>query len=268
MPDGQAAKLKSLKSLNFYFHQYIPENADWPEARDFFHQLFSHQFYTPYLFQETPLDKLTNAGDFVFKFYHANLMMPWLIRNFGIKPIFLIRNPYAVIASQLNFYAFTETIKAGKYKIPKCRYAGFFDQYQPILKDVKTAEEILAARWCLNFVPLIAHTDNNKSWLTISYESLLFHKDHELNRVFNYIGRPIPTNIDSVYSSPSSSTDKPKNHYARTLEHLNSWKNILSSKQVDNIAQILRGFGVKGYDQDPVPDCRYLYNGDEILGDS
>jgi hypothetical protein len=263
MPSGEVSKLKVLRDLAFHYHQYIPEDENWPLAKAFFNDLFSHKFYTPYLFTETPLRTLQRADRFVFKFYHASLMMPWLIRNFDIKPIFLTRNPYAVVASQLKYEAFEETIKTGKYALPEFKFSGFFVPYLSFLKDVSTPVEILATRWCLNYLPLITREDNNKKWLTVSYESMLLHRDLELKRIFEFLGQPIPENIDSIYQKPSISTTKSSEVYQEKVEHLGNWKNVLTSKEVAEISQILDRFGVKGYSQELEPDYEFIYNGEE-----
>jgi hypothetical protein len=264
MPSGEAAKLKSLKRLGFHYHQYIPEIEEWEQAQAFFHRLFSQQFYTPYIFNETSLSELKRAEKFVFKFYHASLMMPWLIEHFDIKPIFLVRNPYAVVASQLKYQAFAETIKTGQYRLPKFRFSEFFDPYLPILDEVSSAVEILATRWCLNYLPLITREDNNKKWLTVSYESVILHRDWELNRIFQFVGQPIPENINSVYDKPSISTTKSSEAYHQKLEHLGSWKDTLSTKEIEQIDIILKRFGVKRYSQELEPDYEFIYNGEEI----
>jgi len=261
MPSGETGKLKSLRKLGFHYHQYIPEGENWEEARAFFHELFSQHFYTPYIFTETPLSELMRAERFVFKFYHASLMMPWLIEHFDIKPIFLVRNPYAVVASQLKYYAFAETIRTGKYLIPKFKFSEFFNPYLPILDDVSSAVEILAARWCLNYLPLISRKENNEKWLTVSYESVLLHRDWELNRIFQFIGQPIPENIHLVYDKPSISTSKSTEMYHQKVEHLSNWKNILSRKEIGQINVILERFGVGGYSEEIEPDYGFIYNG-------
>jgi len=261
MPSGKVSKLKSLNELDLHFHQYIPHNADWPEAKDFFQQLFSQHFYTPYLFQETSLSELTKARRFVFKFYHASLMMPWIVENFDVKSIFLVRNPYAVIASQLNYYAFEQTILTGQYKIPTFRFSEFFDQYEDILTEIKKPEEILAARWCLNYMPLVSNPDNNRKWLTVSYESMLLHKEQELERVFNFIGQPIPAGIEKIYRIPSISTEKSADEIKDVTKHLNNWKFRLSSEQIENIGKVLRKFQVVGYSEEMEPNYDVIYNG-------
>lgn len=260
LPDGKAGKLKSFNRLGFHYHQYIPEEAEVPEAAQFFERLFAHQFYTPYIFQETSLKQLSSSNRFVFKFYHASLMMPWLVKHFDMLPIFLVRNPYAVVASQLKYEAFGETIKTNKYQLPKFPYAEIFEPYESILSSISKPEEILTARWCLNYVPLISKQQNNLSWLTVSYESLLLNKDWEIKRLFDYLNESIPDKLAEVFRIPSFSTNKQTTDYQNVRAHLMRWKQVLSADQVSNIKRILDLFEVQGYSEKMEPDYSYIYN--------
>lgn len=260
MSQGKAAKLKSYSKLGFYFHQYIPETEDYPEAQAFFHRLFSHHFFTPYIYQETPLPQLFFAEKFIFKFYQGNLLLPWIVRNFNIKPILFLRNPYAVVASQIQYYAFRDTIRTGGYVLPEFRFSTFFEPYKEIIRDVKEPEEILAAMWCLNYVPVITHKENNTKWLTISYEGLLLHREREVDRLFHYLGEQVPDEFKDIYHRSSKSTTKTSLTYENKEDHLVSWKQVLTKAQVNNITAVLDRFGVKGYAAHPEPDYDYIYN--------
>lgn len=254
MPDGRVSKVKVLNRLGFYYQQPIPEDADFPEAKAFFHQLFHHQFITPYLFEETSLWQLPAAKTFIFKLYHAHQMIPWLLRHFSVTPVVLLRNPYAVVASQLDYPSFREVIGTGRYVVPDFRYSDFYRQYDAQLKTIRQPEEILAARWCMNYLPVVNDSRNNQLWCTVTYEGLLLRKERELARLFDFLGQGQPDSLERIYRHASQSTQKKTEQFGRPQQHLQEWKTRLSQQQQANIRRVLADFGVRGYGQELEPD--------------
>ncbi|NJO00986.1 MAG: sulfotransferase [Bacteroidia bacterium] len=143
MPESWEGKLDAVKHLNFYFNQPIPEKADWPEARAFFHDLLNLNIVHPSIFGQTPLSRLRQGQFFIFKFNYASLLLPWLVNQVDARFILLLRHPCAVVASQLKHFAFREVRQHPHFLIPSCRFCSFFENYNAILKEVRSPEENL-----------------------------------------------------------------------------------------------------------------------------
>ncbi|NQZ77241.1 MAG: sulfotransferase domain-containing protein, partial [Ekhidna sp.] len=109
LPRGKG-KLRVLDDLGFFYYQPIPIDAEYKEASGFFSRLFKPDFASPYLYEETNIYKIPIAEKVLFKFCYGNMLLPWLMKQYKLKAIILMRNPYAVIASQLSHYSF-ETLK-------------------------------------------------------------------------------------------------------------------------------------------------------------
>lgn len=250
-----------LWKLNVKWHQYLPEDKDYPEFEAFFHKLFNREIVNLKLYRFNKINTIPSADLFIYKFCFANNMLPWLTRHFNIKPVLLVRHPCAVVASQLNFKPFHFV-----YKKPATFKARSVPDellhYQDILDSIQTPEESLAARWALNHKLLLDHSQNNINWLTLTYEKLCVAPETELKRLFDYIDRPFPENPEEILYTPSATTSH-NSSSSRDIKNKNqiySWKQKLSQEQIDNILNIVRRFDINAYSDDPEPDYDIVYN--------
>ncbi|WP_179213393.1 sulfotransferase domain-containing protein [Ekhidna lutea] len=248
MPPAGIGKIKKLDELNFYYHQPIPKGANHQEAEQFFDDLFRLKYRNPYLFEETSYRSMLNPELLIFKFNQGNLMLEWLVDKFQFTPIVLLRHPFSVIASQLSFYAFEKVRSASKYEIPEFRFHEYFDPYQDILASLKHPEEILAARWSMNYLPV---NQPSKKWLTIHYENVIADPDSELEKIFTYIGRNQPDEIREKFYLPAFKNHHDKTHYEEKGSK-ESWKGNLTDEQIKRIKRVLLDFGITSYNGEEV----------------
>lgn len=250
------AKIKKLSKLNFFYYQPIPGDADWPEARDFFNDLFNLKFIQSNLFQETNLKDLQSAEVFLFKINHGKLLMRWLIELFPFKSIILTRHPCSVVSSQLEYYSFYKVKENPKFTVPNCKYHELFQRYAGILETISTPEENLAAIWAIGFLET-TQIDINDKVLVVSYESLLKDPSNEWERLHKFLPslpKEVPVNFSRVsQSSNSEGSVNPE-------EQLVKWRSKLSSDQVNNILDCVNKFGITTYGSSYEPDYSKLYN--------
>lgn len=185
--------IKELNKLNFSHRQYIPENNDWPEAIGYLNKVFKGNIYNHHLFQNQSYKNLISPSHTHVKFCRANQLLPWLTNHFTFKyaPIYLVRHPCAVVASQLKQGGWHHVGK--KFNIPfKKPFPEFYLEHENFLKNINSKVQVLAATWCLcNQVPL-NHPSNNEKWITITYESLILEGEKQLNRIENRWGLKLP----------------------------------------------------------------------------
>lgn len=246
MPHSGIGKIKELDHLNFYYHQPIPEDADFPEATRFFDNLFKLKYINPYLLEENSYLRMFHPNTFIFKFNEGNLLVNWLIKNFNFTPVVLHRNPYAVISSQLSFYAFEKVAVADGYKIPEFRFSEYFQPFHHILRSLKHPEEKLAARWCMNYIPVSEASDK---WLTVYYERLVDNPEAELEKVFSYLGFEQAKDLHQKIHLPAFRKYHNKSYY-QMRKSKDAWKSHLTKVQTDRISRVLNDFGIKGYNQE------------------
>jgi hypothetical protein len=239
--------------LNFCGYQPIPEDADWPEAKLIFDAVFRGRFVNDWTGQGSSVLTFLLAKRMLVKMVRAHAMLPWLIRNFQFlnRPVLLVRHPLAVVASQLHF-GFARGEFRG-FRIPDCPFNEHFLEHREFLSGLRTAEEVLVARWCLaNQVPL-SSPENNRAWTTVYYEHLLLDPRRELRRIFDNWELPLPRHVMNRVRVPSAKTtdsrflDKPE-------RQLDKWRHTFSDEQLERLVAVLEHFGFPGgYGLDPMP---------------
>jgi hypothetical protein len=254
-----------IAKVKFCFHQYIPENAEWIEAEEFFRKLYNREigsfkslrlYYNNY-----SLRGISKAKYFIYKCCTSNMLLPWVTAKFNINPIYVIRHPCAVVSSQLKYGHWNYVLKDPKKYFPnlECRYHEIYLVYKDIIDKIKKPEERLAAEWALHGSIPIKHPENDKRWITVSYESLYKNPEFEITRIFNRLNLEIPESIFSDIRKPSLSTIKESVLNIKTGNQLANWKNQLSKQQVQNILNITREFKMDMYDESLEPEYSKIY---------
>ena len=262
--------MPSVIKLNFSRRQFIPENAQWEQAKIFFHDLFTGSNLT-YRMTLHPMSNNRNALQIltgslrIIKFCRLNLMLPWLTMNFDLRPpIFFIRHPCAVVYSQMRFASHHHEMgsdwRETTFRKPNGPFNEYFDQYAHILKNIKTQEEQLAALWCItNIIPL-THNMKSNNWITVAYESLLLRPEKELRDLFRELGLIMHSNILENINMPSKTT-LTRSSMSDPIFQLNQWKTKLNPGQIDRILRVVDHFGLTKYYGDNVePDYSELYS--------
>lgn len=235
--------------------QFIPENEfKWKDAFHFFDRLLSGKEFNPNHIRN--LSNIFTTKIYVLKFIRGNMLMPWLIRNFQIrKPIYLIRNPYAVIASQLRHSGWNSN-EPLKFKngiiIPKFKYYNqFYNKYEIMFNEVRQLEEHLTLLWIMENEYIINHPMHNKEWIAISYEELILKPAQTLEKLGSLIDFPVTEKMKNLVNTPSYSSQKDE---IEVSVQLNGWKNYLSDNQVESIEKMLNRSSIKG-----------IYKADDLL---
>lgn len=242
-----------FSDLHFCGYQPIPEHADWPEARAAFDAVFRGRFVNGWTGHGSSVLAFLLAKRMLVKMVRANAMLPWLIRNFQFlnRPVLLVRHPLAVVASQLRF-GFVRGGFRG-FRTPDCPFNEHFLKHRDFLSGLRTAEEGLAARWCLvNQVPL-SSPDNNRGWTTVYYEHLLLDPERELRRIFDNWQLPLPRQIMNRVRIPSAKTIDSR-FLNKPERQLGKWRETFRDEQLERLIAVLDHFGFPGgYGLDPMP---------------
>lgn len=260
MPAKHSGKTAEFDKLDFYYYQPIPEDENWPEAEEFFHQLFNRELITLSMYHENEWRAIPEAEKFIFKFCTADLLLPWLVKRFNIAPIFLTRHPCAVVASQLKHVGWQHVRSNPKVNFPDFRYNEVYKQYESIFKEISSPEENLAAFWAIRTRYVTQHSQNNKDWLTVSYEGLVSNPEEEVQRIFNYLNWEIPDTLWKQIHQPSSSSNASSLSNLQSGNQLSSWQRSLKPAQIDRILRIVEQFGITEYSQELEPEYKKLYS--------
>lgn len=248
--------VKELSDIGFFWHQPIPVDATWNEAKLILKKLFNREILRLNMYDRNNIRSLANSDTFIFKLCYGNLLLEWLTNEFDINPILLVRHPCAVVASQLKHPGWGKTIN---YNIPDFRYNEVYKQYEDILKTITTVEENYAATWCITMMYSLQSPANDKKWITVAYENLYENYEYEIERIFRRLGLKIPEDIYSKKHILSQTTDTSSANLIANKKQLSKWQKILSPSQQSNVMRIVEAFGIDCYNLDIRPDINKMY---------
>lgn len=247
-------KVEELNKLNFGWRQFIDQHNKDEEVKGFFIKLFEGQIKSDWIYQFSSLRSLFFAKSGIFKICRGNQLIPYLVSNFQFqnKPIYFVRHPFAVVASQLKQGGWSTTSE--RFSLEEISKDALKVVHKDFLLSLKTKEEVLTANWALtNKIPL-EHPSNNKSWITITYEEFIEDPASTFARIENVWGRKL--NINKINFNKVSFTTLDKVKF-NTDDQISKWKTQLTEEQIENMAKVLSYFQIKLYTSDPYPTIRY-----------
>jgi hypothetical protein len=239
------------KEYGFSWQTFVPSGAQEPIKRDYLCQVLTGVNPTQLTYH--PLFQLTQYlpfRGFVVKFTNANLLLPWLLHQFPLRTILMIRHPCAVVSSQMRHWAwdgFTEnTVVFPKNIIRE------YPHLEDVFYRIGSREEALAFEWALQtLVPLTQPLPH--PWCLVSYERLIEEGPHEIDRLFEFLGFSVPEEAYKQLEVPSVTTQTGSN-IAKGNDALSGWRERLTTEQVDSILSIVRQVGVDFYDEALTPN--------------
>lgn len=251
------SKVKEIKELGFAWRQFIPEDVDWAEAKAELDKIFRGRTLNDWLTTRTDISELKQASNLLVKFCRGNQLLPWMTNRFDFKykPVFMVRHPFAVVASQMKQGGWDYSFDS--FDIPNGPYNHVYLEHEEFLSQIKTKEQALVATWCMcNQVPL-NHKNNNKNWITLNYEEFLLRPKDSILRVFKEWNLN-SANIDDLnFSKPSKTTVKGSPISGRA--QIENWMKSFSKIQIVEMERVLDYFGVEAYSSNPFPEIIYNY---------
>lgn len=245
--------VRRFRDLGFSWRQYIPESARWPEAERAFEDLFSGKVMNNWTCSYSSPRRFISAERMIIKFCRANAMIPWLTQRFSFErePVYLLRHPFAVVASQLAHGAWNKTNP--RFTIPQGPFYEFYAEHAAFLSSLNEQEEVLAANWCItNRVPLNSPR-NDRDWVTLHYENLITDPRRELTRIFDRWGLPLPEQILAQVNKPSFTTKDPALRTNDIASQLSKWKSSFTNVQIARMMRVMEYFEISLYDEGVFP---------------
>lgn len=175
-------------------------------------------------------------------------MLPWLCNSFEIPPpIFLIRHPCAVIASQIK-YGWANA----QYAPESPPYLDSYPLFHAALSQLGSDVEYLAAAWALDQLPVLLHKKPHP-WLIITYEELFLRPEKTIRKICEQLDLEI--DIEQAVDK----LNIPSSVVSRTgISGLSGWKRQLTSEQIDKILRTVNTFGIEFYDSQDEGDYDIL----------
>ena len=201
----------NTKSGTLICDRYITKNNASSAIINYLSRVFSNQVDCDWIAQLSNRKWKRHLWPFIpkkyiIKFVRCNLAVHYMSQEFKIPILFVIRNPYDVIASQ------------DRVKFPWLYDLSWFKGQQQLCDLIKTTYsydlnevnqltdfETLCLRWCIeNSVPFII---DNSDFEMIKYETIKNDINVYLNICETYNLKPL-SNIQEVFKQPSSKTHR------------------------------------------------------------
>lgn len=186
----------------------------------------------------------------VIKFIRANLLIEWILHNFDVHPVFITRNPLAVVASikeqgwELKAGWVQNVLTSQRLNEP------FFSKIQEVPEWVSrdlTDAEVKALYWCIhNHVP--RSMGLVRKLHLVRYEELCEDPEKVFGQLAPKIGIPMDSRTRSAFSKPSFMRGKRQG--TKGYDPRRAWKDVLAPEDVDAVKRIVGAFGLDRYIDD------------------
>ncbi|WP_209332926.1 sulfotransferase domain-containing protein [Lunatimonas salinarum] len=243
-----------IKKLGFHYLQPIPHSAEWPEAKDFFERLLSGRIPSRLLYDLDSGNRILTSNYIIAHFNHANLLAGWLQRQFHFKSIVLLRNPCAVVASQLHYPAISESISTKQTAIAHFKFNELFKTEQDLINQLETKEQHLAFLWALQVREILHRNPEISRMRVVYYEHLVIDFEQQIKGIFQWIGQEVPETVWKLRTVPSKSVLNPNSTQPYDVSHLEKWKHQLTPSQIQQILDVVREMGINLYSEDILPE--------------
>ena len=259
MPEQKNRKIKAVADMEFYHVQPILENESWPEAEQMIQNTISGRAPVLGVYNQFKLSRLLNFETLIVKYNLAQLLLHWYVKHFQSKNILLIRHPCGLVNSQKDFPGFININQFKNRKFPHFRNHEIFNQYESVFSKFTTLIEWQAFFWAVQIRHSLYHPDNNRKWLTVSYEKLVVDFPNEIARIFKYLQREIPDSIHSLQFKPSLSTVEKSIKSIESGTQLDRWKKELTKDQISRILNVANAMEIDIYSDAPEPDYEKMH---------
>lgn len=176
---------KGVVPASFMFGKrpYLREEEKNDKYYYLFEKIFSLRLTTIWTTKYLTISSLIKAKYVITKFVRANLLAPYILKNFTFKypPIVLLRHPVDTCRSQIN--AFENGDYSEKHvKVPECINNERYVEHISYINSLSTKLERKIALWCINNCPLIDQL-NKLDVHVIFYSDLVLNPKKEIDRL-------------------------------------------------------------------------------------
>ncbi|MCH8535220.1 MAG: sulfotransferase [Flavobacteriaceae bacterium] len=226
----------------FASRQFLPEDLQDVEIRSSFQDLLKGKDIDHWEIQHTSASELAKVKAAIIKFTRGNMLLPYITHHFTFEkqPIYMLRNPFAVVASQLKHAGWKEA--KSYFEIPNAPFNEVYTKHEKFLNTLATKEEVLMAKWALTNKVVLDHPRHNKDWIFITYEETLVNPKITLTKILDRWGCKDKSfgHIDFAKKSRTSA-----NAVIKTKEEqLNQWRNSFSNQQISAMRSVLNYFKI------------------------
>ena len=223
---------------------YFPAGEPQPQWRPRVEALFAGRISNEWTDQDRKrLDPERDTGGVVIKEIRANGILAWLSNNFPCRIVYLVRHPYAVIASRVK-QGWDSHLDA--YLCQPRLVQNFLEPYLPVIESAQGNVQRHAVMWCLeNLIPL--RQMSQFPWLFCRYEDLAARPEAEADRLLGLLGFEFTESRRQALAELSRTCSRQPTD--RSTEALTDPRHALPEDERREVARIINAFGIDLYQE-------------------
>lgn len=247
---------ESARAAGIGWHTIEGRTIDDARAIDFLRRALRGEVRTGWTMRENSVRSLVSARTWIMKEVRVNRVLPWIVRHFGLtRGVLLIRDPYAVISSQIGFTR--DDVIDAWLGSPRVRPPQVLIDAYPWLAEITLTDDDavgqLALQWALDqLVPL---ADPHPSWVVLGYEAVQRDPVAALATVFDRWGVPLPEGLETRAAIPSSVSRKAS---PRAWSRESAWSDEFGAADRRRVEDVCRAVGLELSDGGDGAPCARL----------
>ncbi len=216
----------------------------WPKGKALFDRIFEGRLWAPESLFGNRLWRIPVIDQLVVKCVRANRLLPWLSHHYPqVRTIYIIRDPFAVVASQLTWPSPPQEVAEDDMALVR----NHFSDKEEFVLSLKTPTQFRALQWSLD--QLVPFMFGPLSASVVRYEALVREGEELAGRIAAKIDWPWTKASSAMLqrNSRERRTDSPDHTHDSVTERLNHWKKRLSPDQAAQIRHVVGTMGVMRY---------------------
>jgi hypothetical protein len=216
---------------------YFRPDEDYPRWHPFMEKALSGAICNEWVDQDRGrLNPARDSGKILVKDIRVNGLLGWIDKNFHCRIVYIVRNPFAVIASRLKLK--WETHVEAFLDQPELM-KDYLAPYEGIMRLAETKAQKHAVMWCVeNLVPLRQMKTHN--WILCRYEGLLTGGEEEIKSILTRLG----LDLSEARKDALSETVRPGWTEKIAQHDREQWKSFLTARDKEEISSIVQAFGI------------------------
>lgn len=247
-------QVPQARRAGFKWETMVARGTDWPEGEMFLQKVLLGKLRNSWTMSHVSLAQACHTRLWIVKFVRANMLLDWFAHTFPIRPpALIIRHPCACIASYLQ-KGWPQPAKAPADH----EFFRVYPHLHGVCEGLGSVEEYIAVSWCMEYYAALT-VEPPLPFHLVCYERLVRDGLEELTKLFEAWGLPLPDEAKARLQKPSMTTAS-FSQVSKGGDPLKGWQRYFSPQQGAKILDVVRGFGLDFYNEDPEPDYERLYS--------
>ncbi|TXD81366.1 sulfotransferase [Subsaximicrobium wynnwilliamsii] len=246
--------INAYKKLGFGWSPHT-NIANVSKLNTYFDRLFSLKVRNIRYLRFTNHKEFENSDHTVFKFCFANFMYPYFQERYKAKAIILLRHPFAIAASSLNFGDNFNWHKENyaSWKYHDSQHSGkFFEGYDDKYELINSPFTLLVFQAVSQFAYAMENMDASNT-IVVYYEDIVAQPEHVFEQLEHFFEIPLDESIFTRLVKKQSFSSQKGHTKKNPLDQLSKWKTKVPKEEIASALKIFEAFEFECYSDEILP---------------